>query len=624
MKLLLVFVKEHKSLAALGLVLGLIVAVLEAITAALMMPLILFLSTTSNASGSGYSQMTNSIMSFFESVPEQHKFTAIVVAILVLTVMKNLSLYFSNISINRLMLDVGISLRRRCVEFFLTQKLCFYSKSRMGDLLSCVNEQVQRSEMLVALMISMVNSLFIITFLMIFLIMLSPGLTAFVVVTIGVLGLSLRKVFRSVAVSGNKAASSIGNFSSVITEIISGMRVIKARNGQAAEIRRSDIALKERYDAELTAWMRQSAVGPSTETVGTILVLSILAAGAFIYSNQADVLPLVAAYLIALMRLWPRLTHLAGVRAQVSQLGGSLTAISDMLSKSDLVETADGETLFQGMQFQIDFENVTYAFPGNDVPAICNLTLRIKKGSVVALVGPSGSGKSTLADLLMGFDEPQEGKITVDGIDLRNISRGTWRRAIGLVSQDTFLFNASVRDNIAYGMDSISESEIIAAAKNAYAYEFIQNLPNGFATIVGDRGTMLSGGQRQRIAIARAIIHHSEILIFDEATSALDTASEKSVQSAIELASKDRTVLVIAHRLSTIRQADMIVFMKHGKILEQGSYQELMDRGGDFFKLQQGSGLSGSSQTGCIDASAEPSSPRSLLERAAMGVRNGG
>jgi subfamily B ATP-binding cassette protein MsbA len=237
------------------------------------------------------------------------------------------------------------------------------------------------------------------------------------------------------------------------------------------------------------------------------------------------------------------------------------------------------------LERRIRFENVSFSYPGAEEQALSEISLEIKRGETVALVGSSGAGKSTLADLLPRFYDPSEGRITFDGKDLREFSLRSVRRAMGVVSQDTFLFNNSIRYNLMYGSEEKTETDLIDAAKRANAYEFIVNMPEGFDTQVGERGVMLSGGQRQRLAIARALLRNPDILILDEATSALDTVSERLVQQAIEELCNDRTTLVIAHRLSTIRNADKIVVMEKGRIVEVGSHSELIEKGSAYASL---------------------------------------
>jgi len=233
---------------------------------------------------------------------------------------------------------------------------------------------------------------------------------------------------------------------------------------------------------------------------------------------------------------------------------------------------------------RIDYQNVTFAY-NKRINVIKDVSFEVNKGEVVALVGPSGAGKSTLFDLLPRFYDPQEGQITVDGINIKNISLDSLRGLLGIVTQETYLFNDTIRRNIAYGVDDIPEEKIISAAQAANADEFIQGFEKKYDTVVGSRGVMLSGGQRQRIAIARALLKNPQILIFDEATSALDTESELSVQGAINNLMKDRTTLVIAHRLSTIINADKILVLDKGKIVEHGDHSRLMENNGLYQRL---------------------------------------
>ncbi|MEM9245460.1 MAG: ATP-binding cassette domain-containing protein, partial [Cyanobacteria bacterium P01_F01_bin.153] len=282
----------------------------------------------------------------------------------------------------------------------------------------------------------------------------------------------------------------------------------------------------------------------------------------------------------------PQLSELNGLRSSVANTLPSVEIVEDFLSRTNKPFMKTGNhsfptTLEQG----IHFDSVRFAYEGADDLTLKGIELYLPKGTTLALVGGSGAGKSTLADLLPRFADPSGGKITVDGVDLRDFSLGSVRRAMGIVSQDTFLFNTSVRENIAYGTPGATEEELYDAARRANALEFIEKLPRGFDTPIGDRGVMLSGGQRQRLAIARALISKPTILILDEATSALDTVSERLVQEAIENLSRDRTSLVIAHRLSTVQNADQIAVMEKGKVVEVGTHGQLLAKNGHYAKL---------------------------------------
>ncbi|MDY7015423.1 MAG: ATP-binding cassette domain-containing protein, partial [Cyanobacteriota bacterium] len=265
-----------------------------------------------------------------------------------------------------------------------------------------------------------------------------------------------------------------------------------------------------------------------------------------------------------------------GARSKFANIAPSAEVTAAFLRRSDKPIMKNGAESYSSLKEGIRFENLSFAYPGSSSVALEEIDLWIPKGKSVALVGSSGAGKSTMADLLPRFYDPISGRISLDGKDLRAFDIASLRKAMGIVSQDTFLFNNTVRYNIAYGMAEATEEEILKAAKRANAYEFISSLPEGFDTEIGDRGVMLSGGQRQRLAIARALLRDPDILILDEATSALDTVSERLVQNAIDELCRERTTLVIAHRLSTIQKAHKIAVMDKGRIVEQGTHEELL------------------------------------------------
>lgn len=582
------FVKPQWYLAVKALALAILVSVFEVLTNSLFLPLTQVLGGNQESSRFESFTIFEKLATFYTTLPEQWHLPVILLSIFCLTVIKNTSLYLTHININDFTLRSGTLLREKCVERFLQLELAFYSRASLGELLSYVNEQAQRSEQFFSHCLEIIREILAVTFLVAFLIILSPVLSVVTVVSLILIALLLRVIVKEVQIHGRKTANSIKRFSSFIAEIISGIRVIKSFNTESKELEHAKESLNNRYKTELTAYKFKSAVAPLTETAGISVLLIILLVGTSLFANSSgSTIAILFTYTLTLLRTLPRVNHLNALRAQLSLLSGSLESIQNFLSNTADSSLPDGKYRHQELKSDLVFDDLTFTFPTNSEPTLRNIKFRVSKGMTTALVGSSGSGKSTLVDLVMRFYDPNSGCIKVDGIDLRELQLGSWRRAIAMVSQDTFLFNASIGENIAYGRPHARELEVIEAAKKAYAHEFIQDLPQGLDTIVGNRGTRLSGGQRQRIAIARAILCDPDILILDEATSALDSTSERIVQKAIEEVSRNRTVIVIAHRLSTIEKADKIIVMHEGRVVEQGTHRELLALQGRYWSLHQ-------------------------------------
>jgi len=575
----------QKKLAIISLLLALVVSTLEGLSTPFVMLIIQNLgNTNSSITSTGLFAKLSESYSFFSN---EFRLSALIISFLILTILKNISLYFSSTSINDFQLRIGRSIRSSCIQRFFELELAFYNRSNLGELVSYVNEQSQRSELLSSHVIEICREVLTIFMLAIILVSLSPILTAINILCV-LLGMVLIKIFlKRVQFYGNTVSKSIDRFSSFITESLSGIRVIKSFGSETRSLKCADSYLQERYEAEMQAFRYSSAIGPITETVGISILMLILSAGSFVSRTDSDALPLLLTYSYTLLRLIPRINHLNSLRSSLALLSGSLESIHNFLDSTRDIHLADGKKVYKGLTSSICIENITFTFGGNTEPTLKNVDFVISKGSTTALVGASGSGKSTIVDLVMRFHDPNSGRILLDGIDLRDFKISSWRSRIAIVSQETFLFHASIRENIAYGRPDASDSEIIEASKKAYAYEFIQELPNGFETTVGDRGARLSGGQRQRIAIARAILLDPDVLILDEATSALDSNSERIVQKAIEEVSRDRTVIVIAHRLSTIEKANKIVVINNGCVAEQGSHRELLAFQGKYWALYE-------------------------------------
>jgi subfamily B ATP-binding cassette protein MsbA len=369
-----------------------------------------------------------------------------------------------------------------------------------------------------------------------------------------------------------------------LQESLAGIRVINSFGTQETELQRFKKAVRAHYDAVMRQLKVAAAASPTTEFIATLgVAMLFVLAGVMVLDGTLTGGKFIA--LAALVgNIYPQIKATNGVNVAVQNSMAAATRVFGLLDEPLKVEDPAEPKELKTFSKELRFENVSFEYLA-DHPVLKNINLTVKAGTTVALVGPSGGGKTTLVDLVPRFADPVSGRITIDGIDLRDLRQNDLRVHIGVVTQETFLFNDTIANNIRYGRPGASDDEVFAAAKAANAHEFILKQPQGYETRIGDRGARLSGGQRQRLSIARAVLRNPPLLILDEATSALDTQSERAVQSALEHLMQARTSLVIAHRLSTVQHADHIVVLEHGEIVEQGKHTELLQKGGLYAKL---------------------------------------
>jgi subfamily B ATP-binding cassette protein MsbA len=387
--------------------------------------------------------------------------------------------------------------------------------------------------------------------------------------------------------TSRRTQDAAGELNQVLQEAIAGHQVVKAFGAEKYEGRRFHAAGDRLLRANLRYVLIQGIPSPLIEMMGAVTFIGLLWFGREEIKNHVLKPEDFITFLLSLLFLYEPVKRITNLHNIFHQALGASEKVFAYLDQPEEIEDKTGARTLDGFHDRVGFENVSFRYPGSSGMQLQGVSLEIPAGEVVALVGSSGAGKTTLAGLVPRFRDAVSGTVRIDGVDVRDLRLASLRDKISVVAQETFLFNDTVANNIAYGMEKYDRARLIEASEAALAHEFIEKLPQGYETVIGDRGVKLSGGQRQRLAIARAILKNSPILILDEATSHLDTESEMLVQKALANLMAGRTVIVIAHRISTIRRADKIVVLDCGKIVEIGTHEELIHHGGIYHRLHE-------------------------------------
>jgi subfamily B ATP-binding cassette protein MsbA len=588
---LLRLVTPYRALLAFGLVTTTLASLLDGFTLVMLVPLLKHLFGTAANLRPGSTQLEALVDRLVDPLvagltPGQAAGRLVVLLVAGLVLKNALSYASAQLSV-RTQEGLVRDLRTRLFGHLLTLELGFFQRTRAGQLISGIITEVDQTKTVIsASLLSFFQNLVVVAVTLFILSQISLRLTLLTLAFVPFLLLGLQSLLRRLRAHARARAHERGEITATVTERLGAIRLIRSYGEEGRETSHFG-AQADRYRKRVIRTQRFSSLtSPVTEVFSGFLVILIIWAGTkpALVGLAAPLAPeAIIVFLMAALKLTSPLKTIASFPATMAVTLASAERVFEFLDQPSTEVDHPGDEVAR-FEREIVFDRVAFRYGAGDL-VLRDVSFSLGKGRVVALVGPSGAGKTTVADLLPRFHDPSAGQLLMDGVPLTRIGRRSLRALMGVVSQDTVLLNATVRGNIAYGSPGATAEQVEAAANAANAAAFIAELPQGYDTMLGERGTRLSGGQRQRIAIARALLRDPPILILDEATSALDTESERLVQQAIERLMRERTVLVIAHRLATVRDADEIVVLDAGRIVQRGSHEELLRAGGLYRRL---------------------------------------
>lgn len=532
-------------------------------------------------------QITNFVNQIILEKGHLAALTSVIILVIIATILKNLFIYLSQYLLNPMRNRVIVTLRDQLFSKVLNLPIGYFNEERKADLMSKMTNDVNEVEVsILSMMETIIREPITIILTLSVMITISPSLTLFLFLFLPFAGYLIGKVGKSLKKPSQAAQEIVAKIMGIMDESILGIRILKAFNAEKSQKAKFDQLNQDHFITKNKIAARREAGSPMSETLGIIVVSIILWYGGFLIFNQKTT-TLTGPWFIAFIGLFYQiinpLKNLSNAFYNIQKGSAALDRINELLATTATVQNVPNAMTIKKFDKEIRFENVCFNYGEKNI--LNQINLSIQKGTTLAIVGPSGAGKSTLVDLIPRFHDITSGKITIDGQDISQLTLQSLRDQIGVVSQDPILFNDTILNNLTLGMEHINKQEIDKALKIANAYDFVYAKEDNLHFIVGDRGAKLSGGERQRLTIARAVLKNPPILILDEATSSLDTYSERQVQIALKNLMNDRTSIVIAHRLSTIQNADHIIVLKKGHILEEGNHDQLILNNQEYAEL---------------------------------------